>query len=81
MDLLDLSIELGFKKKRKDPIKGYNLNDFNLQTNITITYSGVAIIASSANSISLNVIEQDFEIKFEGFDLNRDLVINANART
>ena len=81
LDLLDLSIELGFKKKRKDPIKGYNLNDFNLQTNITRTYSGVAIIASSANSISFNVIEQDFEIKFEGFDLNRDLVINANART
>jgi hypothetical protein len=81
LNLLGFSIELGFKKKRKDPIKGYNLNDFNLQTNIVITQTGVITISSSPNSISFNVVDQNFELKFEGFDSNRDLVINAKSRT
>lgn len=80
IDLSSVSIQLGFKKKRKDPFRGYNPNDFNLQTNIGITQRGVITIASGPNSISFNVIDQNFEIKFEGFDPNRDLVINASGK-
>lgn len=79
-DLSAITIQVGFKKKRKDPIKGYDPKDFNLQTTIDISQRGVVIVAGGPNSISFNIIDQNFEVKFEGFDQNRDLVIYANDR-
>ena len=78
-NILSFSIELGYKKKNKHPIKKYHPNDFNLQTNIIKTDYGLIHTAIGPNSVTLNVVEQGFEIKFDGFDPNRDLVIMSNV--
>ena len=74
------SIAVGYRKRRGNAIKGYHPNDFDLQTNIGVSIKGVRMTTSSSNKSEFIVLSQTFEVKFTGFDENRDLVIDAKAQ-
>jgi hypothetical protein len=64
-----------------NPFNRHSPLDFDLTANaIQIEAKNINVLAPEANVLELSVTEPDFLLEARGFDLNRDLVIDAKAR-
>lgn len=77
-----LEILMAYDTHKGNPFKKYHPADFQLQKGgIPIEYVGVALTECDSNRILADVISDEFEIKVTGFDVNRDIIVKAKART
>jgi hypothetical protein len=77
-----LEIVMAYDTHRGNPFKRYDPADFQLDKGgITVEYTGVDIKEYDSNRLKADVNGDDFEIRVEGFDPNRDLIVNAKAKT
>lgn len=72
--------ELGYLTTRGNPLKKWTRYDFELDKKpIQITKSNADVVNNSGNRIEFKVLNPEFEVKLEGFDPKRDLVIRVNT--
>lgn len=77
-----LEIVMAYDTHRGNPFKRYDPSDFCLDKGGVVVHpKGVDIKEYDTNRLRVDVLADDFEIRVEGFDPNRDLIVNAKAKT
>jgi hypothetical protein len=76
---LRIRIRVAYDLLRGDPFKKHSPLDFNLDSDdeIDVDVAYCRVLATSANVVVVEANSRDFKATFAGFDLNRDLVIDA----
>lgn len=77
--LRTLDIAAGYRLKRGNAISKHRTEDFDFNTDIFITNKGLKEQKKDKNRVKYIITDQDFEIKMEGFDVNRDLEVSYTA--
>jgi hypothetical protein len=73
-----VTVRLAYVVRRGNPFKKYHELDFDLSKKpITIASSGIALTECGLNRLAFEVRDRTFEITVRGFDLERDLKIDA----
>jgi hypothetical protein len=74
-----IRIRVAYDMIGANPFKRHSPHDFNLQKgkDITVQSNGAEITPLKSNILLAKIVEPDFRIDLEGFDLNRDIVAEA----
>lgn len=75
-----LVIRAAYDVDRGNPFKAHHPADFDFSKesgDITLEMRGIKIEQSAPNRIVCRVTHKDFEFSAEGFDMNRDLIVNV----
>jgi hypothetical protein len=71
---------LAYVVSRGNPFKKYDANDFDLLNIPIITeLEGCSVVEMGKNKALLTINKPEFRFSASGFDVNRDLIINAEA--
>lgn len=74
-----LTIKIAYDIARGNPFTNYSHEDFDLRdSRFKITHSGFEKIAKRENELICTINNNDFTLKVEGFDPNRDVVIKLD---
>jgi hypothetical protein len=76
---LRIRVRTAFDVSRGDPFKQHHPFDFDMTLDdvIRIDGQGAAVSREDANTAVVSADSQDFRVTFEGFDPNRDLIVDA----
>lgn len=75
-----LSIRVAYDRTRGNPFKHYHPADFKLnQAPIKFVTTGCREVSRHGNTARLEITSDDFRIEVSGFDVHRDLEIDARA--
>ena len=75
-----IHITFAYDVRSGDPVKRYRKYDFSFTgpaSPITLSLNGVEEIARGPNTLRLKVINEDFQVRADGFDENRDLFVRT----
>jgi hypothetical protein len=73
-------VELAYVVSRGNPFRKYDTNDFDLsKTPIITELEGLSVSEMGQNKAVLTVTNPKFRFSSFGFDVNRDLIIDADA--
>ena len=76
-----IRIRLAYDIVGSDPFKSFSAFDFNLNTSrnleLEVTNGNISIVGP--NRLYFDVSEPDFHLRVSGFDIHRDLVVDARA--
>lgn len=75
---IKLKIRVAYDIRKGNPFRNYSLFDFDL-TKLTVESTGCSIDNIFNNEMEIKVKAQDFSMEINGFDLNRDLVIDIHG--
>jgi hypothetical protein len=76
-----LTILMAYDTHKGNAFKKYHPADFQLDKGgVNVESIGVEIKEYDANRLKADVLSPQFEIKVQGFDINRDLVVDVHAR-
>lgn len=76
-----LEISVAYDRRRGSPLKKYSPADFKLdQKPITLTLEGAETDKRTRNRLVVKVTEAAFSVSVTGFDENRDLFVDVNAK-
>lgn len=75
-----MQIQLAYVVSRGNPFRKYDANDFDLSTPPIMTeVEGLSVVELKQNEALLTITDPVFRFCASGFDLNRDLIIDADA--
>jgi hypothetical protein len=75
-----VQIKLAYVVTRGNPFKKYDANDFDLSNLPIITeLEGCSIVEMGKNKALITIDKEEFLFSASGFDVNRDLIIDAEA--
>jgi hypothetical protein len=75
-----VQIKLAYVVTRGNPFKKYDANDFDLSNLPIITeLEGCSIVEMGKNKALITINKEEFLFSASGFDVNRDLIIDAEA--
>jgi hypothetical protein len=73
-----LKIQVAYDVLNGNPLKQYEPLDFKIDSPpITIKATGATCTHSFPNRVDIEVTDKDFSVEVEGFDVNRDLFLDA----
>jgi hypothetical protein len=75
---IKLKIRVAYDIRNGDPFEKYTLFDFDLNK-LIIESTGCSIDNMLSNEMEIRIKSQDFSIEINGFDLNRDLIIDIHG--
>lgn len=76
---INVEVRVGYRVARGNPITKYDKSDFELDKSpIRTFFNGALITSFHSNELQFEIQDENFEVLFAGFDLNRDLVIKLN---
>ena len=74
-----VSVKLGYMLARGNPLKRYNLMDFDIdQAPINVRARNVDVVRQTENCLDFDVTGEEFEVSVTGFDPERDLFVKAD---
>lgn len=77
-----LHIRVAYDRTRGNPFKHYHPADFKLsQSPIKVAMTGCAEVTRHENILKVQLTADDFRIEVQGFDLNRDVEVDARAES
>lgn len=75
-----LQIQLAYVVGRGNPFRKYDANDFDLsKLPIMTELKGLSVVEMEKNEALLTITDPEFRFSASGFDLNRDLIIDADV--
>jgi hypothetical protein len=74
-------ITVAYDVRKGNPFKRYEPHDFDLSSGyIIINSTGCTILNRQRNIIECELMDNEFNLKVSGFDVNRDLIVNVNVK-
>ncbi|MGH6819320.1 MAG: hypothetical protein ACREDU_00475, partial [Methylocella sp.] len=72
-------VRLAYDMLGADPFKRFSPFDFDLKKDIALELENAELEAAMANIVVLTLQSADFRVSASGFDINRDLLVEARA--
>jgi len=77
MESSEVRVRFAYKVSRGNPLKRYSQLDFELGKNpISVEINGLTILKQEKNMLVFKVFDDDFRLNVNGFDTNRDLLVD-----
>ncbi len=77
------TVKVAYDRVKGDPWKKYSPNDFSFSaknTSVSIKKTGIDKSKNKNNLIGFRAAKSEFELKVTGFDVNRDLIVDVQAK-
>ena len=79
--LAELEIAVAYDRRRKSPLSKYFPADFKMnEAPITVEVAGASVTEKQLNRLVVKVMQPDFTVTVTGFDENRDLFVDVDAK-